>query len=147
MQSTPKFPKNKHFLPPDTHTHVSVSGGKKCLFFGNFGVLCFLEIPVLRFALLPYYRGIGESVLFCNLKAFVTSLILWYLILLVFKENMEVTNFYICAFKKRTKKSRDCTSTNHVIFLHGCFSRFLNCTNTIKLHKASHILQFLIDKI
>ena len=33
-----------------------VSGGKKCLFFGNFGVLCFLEIPVLRFALLPYYR-------------------------------------------------------------------------------------------
>ena len=24
--------------------------------FGNFGVLCFLETPVLRFALLPYYR-------------------------------------------------------------------------------------------
>ena len=23
---------------------------------GNFGVLCFLETPVLRFALLPYYR-------------------------------------------------------------------------------------------
>ena len=35
---------------------VCVSGGKKCLFFGNFGVLCFLETPVLRFALLPYYR-------------------------------------------------------------------------------------------
>ena len=30
--------------------------GKKCLFFGNFGVLCILETPVLRFALLPYYR-------------------------------------------------------------------------------------------
>ena len=30
--------------------------GKKYLFFGNFGVLCFLETPVLRFALLPYYR-------------------------------------------------------------------------------------------
>ena len=29
---------------------------KKCLFYGNFGVLCFLETPVLRFALLPYYR-------------------------------------------------------------------------------------------
>ena len=28
----------------------------KCLFFGKFGVLCFLEKPVLRFALLPYYR-------------------------------------------------------------------------------------------
>ena len=52
------FRKNKHFLPPDTHTYVCVSGGKKCLFFGNFGVLCFLETPVLRFALLPYYRRI-----------------------------------------------------------------------------------------
>ena len=37
-------------------THVYVSGGKKCLLFGNFDVLCFLETPVLRFALLPYYR-------------------------------------------------------------------------------------------
>ena len=37
---------------------VCVSGGKKCLFFGNFGVLCFLETPVLRFALLPYSRRI-----------------------------------------------------------------------------------------
>ena len=36
--------------------HVCVSGGKKSLFFGNFGVLCFLETPVLTFALLPYYR-------------------------------------------------------------------------------------------
>ena len=35
---------------------VCVSGGKKCSFFGKFGVLCFLETPVLRFALLPYYR-------------------------------------------------------------------------------------------
>ena len=29
---------------------------KKCSFFGKSGVLCFLETPVLRFALLPYYR-------------------------------------------------------------------------------------------
>ena len=55
-QSTPKFPKNKYFLPPDTHMYVCVSGGKNCLLFGNFGVLCFLETPVLRFALLPFYR-------------------------------------------------------------------------------------------
>ena len=33
-----------------------VSGGKKCSFFGKFGVLCFLETPVLRSAVLPYYR-------------------------------------------------------------------------------------------
>ena len=55
-QSLPNFPKNEHFLHPDTHTFVCVSGGKKCSFFGKFGVLCFLETPVLRFALLPYYR-------------------------------------------------------------------------------------------
>ena len=38
--------------------YVCVSEGKKCWFFGNFGVLCFLETPVLTFALLPYYRRI-----------------------------------------------------------------------------------------
>ena len=33
-------------------------GGKKCSFFGKFGVFCFLVTPVLRFALLPYCRRI-----------------------------------------------------------------------------------------
>ena len=33
-----------------------VSGGKKYSFIGKSGVLCFLETPVLRLALLPYYR-------------------------------------------------------------------------------------------
>ena len=55
-QNTPNFPKNEHFLPPDTHTCMCVSGGNKCLFFGKFCVLSFLETPVLIFALLPYYR-------------------------------------------------------------------------------------------
>ena len=40
---------NEHFLPPDKHT-------LSAFFFWKFGVLCFLETPVLRFALLPYYR-------------------------------------------------------------------------------------------
>ena len=54
-----KFSKKpEHFLPPDTHTYVCVSGGKKCSFFEKFGVLCFLETPLLRLALLPYYRRI-----------------------------------------------------------------------------------------
>ena len=35
---------------------MCVLGGKKNSFFGKFGVFCFLEIPVVRFALLPYYR-------------------------------------------------------------------------------------------
>ena len=52
-QSTPNFPKNKHFLPTDTHAHACVSEGKN-VFFRKFGVLCFLVTPILRFALLPY---------------------------------------------------------------------------------------------
>ena len=43
---------NHRFWP----SHVCVSEGKKCSNFGKFGVLCFLETPVLRFVLLPYYR-------------------------------------------------------------------------------------------
>ena len=35
---------------------VCVSWGKKCLFFGKFDVLCFLETSVLRFVFLPYYQ-------------------------------------------------------------------------------------------
>ena len=58
-QITPNFPRSKYFLPPDTHTHVCVSGGKKCLFFGKFGLLSFCVTPVWRFAHLPYYRRIG----------------------------------------------------------------------------------------
>ena len=50
-QRTPNFLKHEHFSLPDTHTCVCVSGGKKCSFFGKFGVLCFLVTPVLRFAI------------------------------------------------------------------------------------------------
>ena len=31
-------------------------GGNKCSLLRKFDVLCFLETPVLRFGLLPYYR-------------------------------------------------------------------------------------------
>ena len=44
--------KIKHLLTPDTHTQ----GVKNVRFLRKFGVLCFLETPVLRFILLPYYR-------------------------------------------------------------------------------------------
>ena len=54
----PNFPKNEHFLPPDTHTLVCLSEGKKCSFSRKFGVFCFLATSFLRFVLLPYYRGI-----------------------------------------------------------------------------------------
>ena len=46
--------KNEHLLLPYTCTYVYQS--KKCYFFGKIGVLCFLDISVLRFALLLYSR-------------------------------------------------------------------------------------------
>ena len=42
--------KRAPLTPPDTY--VCVSGEKNVRFFGKFGVLCFLETLVLRFALL-----------------------------------------------------------------------------------------------
>ena len=39
-------------------TCVCASEGKKCWFFVNFSMLCFLVTPVLRFVLLPYCRQI-----------------------------------------------------------------------------------------
>ena len=51
-----KFSEKRTFITPDTYKYVCVPGGKKCLFFGKFGVLCIFETPVLRFTLLPYYR-------------------------------------------------------------------------------------------
>ena len=52
-----KFSEKRTFLTP-WYAHVCVSGGKKCSYFGKFGVLCFLETPVFRFALLLYYRWV-----------------------------------------------------------------------------------------
>ena len=50
-----KFSEKQTFLSP---WYEHISGGKKCLFFEKFGVLCFLVTFVLKFALLPYYRRI-----------------------------------------------------------------------------------------
>ena len=41
------------------YAHVCAYQVKNVCFCGKFGVFCFLEIPVLRFALLPCYRRIG----------------------------------------------------------------------------------------
>ena len=63
-QSTPNFPKNQHFLPPDTHTHVCLSAGNKYSFFGKFDVLCFLVKPILEidtFALLQTSCYVAKS--------------------------------------------------------------------------------------
>ena len=51
-----KISENQHFLLPDTHTHVYVSGGKKFSFFGKFRELYFLLTSALRlsFYLIPH---------------------------------------------------------------------------------------------
>ena len=52
-----KFSEKRTFLTRwYTHTYICISGVKKCSLFGKFGMLCFLETPVLSFALLPYYQ-------------------------------------------------------------------------------------------
>ena len=77
-QSTANFPKNKHFLPPDTHTYECVWGGKKCSFFGKFDMFCFLEAPVLRFALLTYYRRVTLNILSSDYFRLSPSDCVWY---------------------------------------------------------------------
>ena len=56
-----KFSEKRTFLTP-WYAHVRVKYTRtKCLFYGKFGVLRFLETPVLRFALLLYYRRIFKD--------------------------------------------------------------------------------------
>ena len=44
-QSTPNCPKNEHFIPPDTLTYVSISGGEKCSLSENLACFVFLKYP------------------------------------------------------------------------------------------------------
>ena len=53
-----KFILPQVYLPLDTYMCLYISGGKKCSFFRKFGLLCFLVIPVMIFAFLPYYQQI-----------------------------------------------------------------------------------------
>ena len=52
-------------------------GGRKCLFFGKFDVLCFLVTPLLRFALLLYCR-----------QVLVTSYLIYHLMFTTTKLNL-----------------------------------------------------------
>ena len=49
------------FPYPLIRTRTCVYQGVRNVRFGKFSVLCFLVTPVLRFALLPYYRGTQRS--------------------------------------------------------------------------------------
>ena len=67
-----KFSEKRLFLTP-WYPHVCVSGGKKCSFFGKFGLLCFLETPILRFTLFAYYRRFIKTCCLWPDKTFLES--------------------------------------------------------------------------
>ena len=48
------FKETKHVKFSEKRTFRTCVSGSKCSFFGKSVVLCFLEISVLRFPLLPY---------------------------------------------------------------------------------------------
>ena len=49
-----KFLKNKHFLLPDTHMYICISGGQKCLFFGILACFAFLKLLKHPFSDSPF---------------------------------------------------------------------------------------------
>ena len=50
-----KFSEKRHLLPPPTRAQVCLyQGVRNARLSKNLALLCFLETPVLRFALLPY---------------------------------------------------------------------------------------------
>ena len=55
-QSSPNFPENEHFLLPNTHTYVCLSGAKKISFFQKIWralFSCYLHFEIRLFAVLP----------------------------------------------------------------------------------------------
>ena len=71
------FRKKEHFFPPDTHTHMCVSGSKKCLLFGNFHTFIrFLEalrecskptLPLKRLKTFKYLKGCLSETIFSSI--------------------------------------------------------------------------------
>ena len=60
-----KFSEKRKFSTP---WYAHYQGDKKCSFFRKFGFLCFLETPVLRFALLRYYGQLMRCFHVCRLS-------------------------------------------------------------------------------
>ena len=74
------FPKNKHFLPPDTHACVCVSRDKKCSFSGKFwhAFSWYFRFEIFLFALLPtIYRFIVDGLTFSSgIRNYATNLLI-----------------------------------------------------------------------
>ena len=97
------------------------AGGKKCSFFGEFGML-FLETSLLRFALLPYYRRFG---------------LLWYFITKCkrYRYNMRQLFYHKIRQKFITKLVR--------FFITKCDSFITICIGFFKMRQLLQIATFI----
>ena len=68
-----KFSEKRTFLTPCTLLTRPIYRH----FFGQFGVPCFLQTPVLRFALLPYYRRYIGLVKVLNIHIMLKEIYIW----------------------------------------------------------------------
>ena len=79
---------------------LCISRGKKCSFFGKIGMPCFLETPVLRFALLLYCQQNQVIILFNwqssseYLYVCTKTLYFWQLVLIKKRQKAQIPNFY-----------------------------------------------------
>ena len=86
----------------ESRTYVCASGGKKCSSFGKFGVICFLEIPVLRFTLLPYYRRLSLVINTVNGNFFLGAAeMIMYLCLLLYDQGSTCSKSTVKAIEQR----------------------------------------------
>ena len=73
-------------------------GVKNVRFCGKFGVLCFLETSVLRFALLPYYRRSAKGAITDNCPLF------WRILLAIFTPIYNLVKFSVLIFSPLTER-------------------------------------------
>ena len=62
-KSTPNFPKDEHFLPPDTHTYECASGGN-VRFLENFKIRPFALLPTTSVMTVQFYWSPSNIYLF-----------------------------------------------------------------------------------
>ena len=114
----------------------------ECLFFGNFGVLCFLETPVLRFTLLPY----SQQIITTNNNQKRKKAMLKKEVKEQDVQEMKQSESGECFYFRHSVKPPfplirgrlQPVTVLKVTLLHGC------CTNGTKWRKASHIEKSLL---
>ena len=144
----PDFPKNEHFLPRVRTMHTcAYQGIRNVLFCRKFGVLCFLETPVLRFALLPYYRQItfvSATKIDKNKPAFWTNIFHDKFTLLDIK-----LTIYIYENKLTSQKqySFGLTFSGNLKRTHAdqVYNKFFLCKNNLQTFKSSNYKKLIFQ--